>query len=527
MVRQRVCIFCPPLRFDNDDGFQRHLSDLLCRLETSISVFSPNYHSIFDGWLCYGVALFLVCSMRLGAMALPGGAVGSTVRRSISSVGVFQCQTCPAPCVWTGAHSSYQPQNRFATPTAPTRFFSSRPSFISKVLEQVKKDIASSPELQQEVDKLRKKSKDKRSSTEEAAYTLKQKVSAGWSATSKFASSAAVKISKLNTDILSSWESVGEKHPSMKKGHGYATKLFGCVGTIAKKGAEIGVALGRALADAFASDSEDKARERNQQWRDQMAARQKAEQTDSDRASQTDDETSGTSETQAKTSGVSTKVNGMNVSETLKEEFGLVLVEETAWDKFGSKLRDNPFLERFWGSESPVFSKIFGETEQGAALRDMKAADPSFRLPEFVDLFEHVIAPHMLHCYLEGDIDSLRAHCGDAAFGSISATIKERKSAKLTMDPTVLMLRRAELQGITRMDESLPWFVFTFSAQQINCLRNEEGKIIMGAVDDIREVVYSVAVSKHPEPTADLQYPWMVREMAIVGNTPTCWIIDS
>ena len=33
-----------------------------------------------------------------------------------------------------------------------------------------------------------------------------------------------------------------------------------------------------------------------------------------------------------------------------------------------------------------------------------------------------------------------------------------------------------------------PSFVFTFNAQQVNCLRDEDGDIVEGGVDDIRHV---------------------------------------
>ena len=58
-----------------------------------------------------------------------------------------------------------------------------------------------------------------------------------------------------------------------------------------------------------------------------------------------------------------------------------------------------------------------------------------------------------------------------------------------------------------------PWFVYTFESQQINCLRSAAtGKVVQGAADDIRRVIYSFAISRHPKPeTAGLIYPWIVR----------------
>lgn len=43
-------------------------------------------------------------------------------------------------------------------------------------------------------------------------------------------------------------------------------------------------------------------------------------------------------------------------------------------------------------------------------------------------------------------------------------------------------------------------------------MRDKDKNVIVGAIDDIREVVYSVALTKHPAPEQPgLEYPWQVR----------------
>ncbi|KAF8820837.1 putative mitochondrial inner membrane translocase TIM44 [Cardiosporidium cionae] len=215
-----------------------------------------------------------------------------------------------------------------------------------------------------------------------------------------------------------------------------------------------------------------------------------------------------------------------NQAETTEEadlpvDTALVLAKESAWDRFGTKLKDMPFLQNFF--ENPFLGKLFGETEIAASIREMKLEDSSFRLPEFMEIVEEVVAPHLIDCFLQGDTDSLRLHCGEAAFSAASSSIKERELMKVQLDPTVLQLRGVELKGARRVEDGTPWFIFTFTAQQINCLRDSHGIVVSGAIDDIREVVYSMALTKHPEPdTFGLHYPWMVKELAIIGNT-ACW----
>ncbi|GBE60589.1 mitochondrial import inner membrane translocase subunit, putative [Babesia ovata] len=87
-------------------------------------------------------------------------------------------------------------------------------------------------------------------------------------------------------------------------------------------------------------------------------------------------------------------------------EDALVLSKESAWERFGSRLRDMPFLTNFF--ENPLFEQLFGKSTLATAIRDMKQLDPYFNIPELMELVEHVVAPHIVQCYLTGDDESLK-----------------------------------------------------------------------------------------------------------------------
>ncbi|ETW33219.1 hypothetical protein PFTANZ_06063 [Plasmodium falciparum Tanzania (2000708)] len=215
-----------------------------------------------------------------------------------------------------------------------------------------------------------------------------------------------------------------------------------------------------------------------------------------------------------------TTVENNETENDKSQNYELILAQESAWDKFGSKLKDMPFLNNFF--ENPILGKLFGETELAAALREMKMIDKNFKLSELMYLFEYVISKHIVESYLIGDEETLRLHCGSSAFNSLNASITEKKKKKVFLDTNVLIYKNHELKGAQRMEESSPWFIFTFHTQQINCLKNKNDEIIEGKIDDIREVVYTIALSKHPEPEKEgLLYPYIVREFAIIGNTPS------
>lgn len=37
------------------------------------------------------------------------------------------------------------------------------------------------------------------------------------------------------------------------------------------------------------------------------------------------------------------------------------------------------------------------------------------------------------------------------------------------------------VSGASAMPDKTPWFIFTFTAQQINCMRDKDGKVVIGA----------------------------------------------
>merc|ERR1712032_4553 len=195
---------------------------------------------------------------------------------------------------------------------------------------------------------------------------------------------------------------------------------------------------------------------------------------------------------------------------------------DSSWDRFGAGLRDMPFLSSVF--DNPFFDRVFGESEIAASIREMKEMDREFRLEDFAEDIEYVVAPHIIKSFLEGDQASLEKQCGEAAFAAVNASIQARQSQKMSLDKSILAgPKDLELKAAKLMDKGAPCFIWTFNTQQVNCLRDRAGEIIEGDVDDIRTVYYAMAVTRHPEMEGlNLEYPWQISELAIVGNQP-CW----
>jgi import inner membrane translocase subunit TIM44 len=194
-------------------------------------------------------------------------------------------------------------------------------------------------------------------------------------------------------------------------------------------------------------------------------------------------------------------------------------------------MKDMPFLNAFFNN--PLMDSLFGETEISASIRQMKEnVDPNFRLDEFVEEIESIVTPKFVKWYLEGNADKLKPHCGEAAFAAVNASINARRKQKLELDTNILAgpsdfeLKAAKsgTLGEDAAGSASPLFVFTFNAQQINCLRDAEGNVVEGAVDDIRQLFYAIALQRNPKANSSsaLEFPWQIQEIAILGNQP-CW----
>lgn len=194
---------------------------------------------------------------------------------------------------------------------------------------------------------------------------------------------------------------------------------------------------------------------------------------------------------------------------------------EASWDRFGACVRDMPLLSAFF--DNPGLKHLHGESEIAATIRVMQRIDPTFRLEGFRKDIETLVVPHIIKSYLKGDSEALEMLCGQAAFAAVNASIKARKQQELFLSTATLAgPRELELAGAKSMEQGSPCFIWTFNMQQVNCLRNNAGEIIEGAVDDIRTVSYAMAVTRHPDADSrsGLECPWQVSELAILGNQP-------
>jgi len=390
-----------------------------------------------------------------------------------------------------------------------------RNSFIKQVMEQVKRDMESDDKLKKDWEKVQKSSERMKERSEQGGEKIAkvgETLQSLSSKTSEILSSFKDKANTAASSTSSRLNQATEENEALRKARDWSkSTATASSGVLGKTKEKLGGVLD-ASSQAFSIfTDEHKKGERTKQWkvsRDAVAAAEAERKEKAEAAAAAAKEAGEEASSQA--------------SAAAEPESALVVskAHSSSWDRFGAGLRDMPFLSSVF--ENPLFDRVFGESEIAASIREMKELDYSFHLEEFAEDVEYIVAPHIIQSYLDGDAEALQKHCGDAAFAAVHAGIKERVRQKMTLDSTILSgPKEVELKGAKLMETGAPCFIWTFNMQQVNCLRDAEGEIIEGAVDDIRTVCYAMAITRHPElEKMDLEYPWQVSELAILWNQP-------
>ncbi|KFH12930.1 putative mitochondrial import inner membrane translocase TIM44 [Toxoplasma gondii VAND] len=409
-------------------------------------------------------------------------------------------------------------------------------SFIKSVLAQVKQDMERNHELKKAMEDLKasslsQKSEKLSSRVQEAAATASALASQVANQTQTLWGDAATQASRmqqlLKDKAFTPIQEATEQNAALK----------GVAQAVGRARQRLNHALSKvASATEIFRDDVDDAEKKAAKWRQDMAVKRFKEQEARKREQElaqrpSDSEADGADEGAKKPQGAGEREGGeRRTEEEEPREDALVLSQRTSWDRFSTKFKEMSFLQNFF--ENPLVAQLFGETEIAASIREMKILDPKFKLADMHNMMERVIAAHIVQAFLLGDEGTLAVHCAEGAFAAMRASIIERRAQKVRLDSEILQLGNVELVGARRSltppicatqnfsADECPWFVYTFTCQQVNCLRSEvDGRVVEGREDDIRRVVYSIAVSKHPKPeTEGLLYPWMIREIAIIGS---------
>lgn len=123
----------------------------------------------------------------------------------------------------------------------------------------------------------------------------------------------------------------------------------------------------------------------------------------------------------------------------------------------------------------------------GAGVAAIHAADPSFSLDGFLSgarmAFEMIV-----DAYANGDKKVLRPLLADEVYGPFSQAIDTRARAGETLESELAGVRKVEAIDV-RMDGSMALVTVRFVSEQVNVLKDAEGRIVEGDPGQVTDVV--------------------------------------
>jgi import inner membrane translocase subunit TIM44 len=156
-----------------------------------------------------------------------------------------------------------------------------------------------------------------------------------------------------------------------------------------------------------------------------------------------------------------------------------------------------------------VVDSLIAETEQGRALRDIKALDSGFDEFEFISDMRDNFIPRIATAFFRLDNAVLAAQCRETALAQMKAVAAARETEGLRHDGTVLSVSKVELMQAKQLEDAgggtLPLLLVSAQVQYIHAVRNKVVRVVTArrcAHPVIERSVASrpAAPSPHPPP---------------------------
>ncbi|HEX6980640.1 MAG TPA: Tim44/TimA family putative adaptor protein [Alphaproteobacteria bacterium] len=136
--------------------------------------------------------------------------------------------------------------------------------------------------------------------------------------------------------------------------------------------------------------------------------------------------------------------------------------------------------------EAATDVKIPAGSPVEAGLTQIRVADPNFDVSAFLEgartAFELIVL-----AYSQGDTATLRPLLSDEVYDNFVSVIRARQNAKQTLETTLVGIRSADVTD-ARMEGRSAFVTVKFVSEQINALRDEEGKVIEGSPTEVATV---------------------------------------
>lgn len=147
---------------------------------------------------------------------------------------------------------------------------------------------------------------------------------------------------------------------------------------------------------------------------------------------------------------------------------------------------------------SDIMGGLFSKTELSDTLTEICKIDPNFNEKQFIRDCETDIIPNILEAMIRGDLAILKDWCFESTYNVIATPIAQAQKAGYYLDSKILDIENVDVV-MGKVMEQGPVLIVTFQTQQIMCVRNAKHEVIEGDPEKVMRVNYVWVLCRDPE----------------------------
>lgn len=138
---------------------------------------------------------------------------------------------------------------------------------------------------------------------------------------------------------------------------------------------------------------------------------------------------------------------------------------------------------------SDITGNLFSKTELSETLTEICKIDPNFGVKKFLHDCETDIIPNILEALIQGKLDILKDWCFESVYNILANPIVQAQKAGFILDSKIIEIENIDL-AMGKVMEQGPVLIITFQTQQIMCVRNMKNEVVEGDPDKVLRVNY-------------------------------------
>lgn len=414
------------------------------------------------------------------------------------------------PVVYRSGHGLLAP-NTFNKCLTPQLFYSARPSFLSRIVSNLKNEFEKNKEMKENLKKFREEAEKLEQS--DALKSARKKFNVVESEASKSSELLKERLDTIKgrvSDVLEEAAKTDLGKKAGQFGEELSRSARGVSDSISEKGKQIGQS---GTFQSISQASEIVRKEINTQgiehnvYKSPITLRKRVETTAEDDARVFEANTEATGielhkDSKFYQSWENFKNNNQYVNKVLD------------W-KMKYEESENPVIRAsrlLTDKVSDVMGNLFSKTELSETLTEICKIDPNFEAKQFLRDCENDIIPNVLEAMIRGDLAILKDWCFESTYNIIATPISQAQKLGYYLDSKILDIENVELV-MGKVMEQGPVLIITFQTQQIMCVRDAKNVVVEGDPEKVMRYNYVWVLCRDPN-ELNSKAAWRLMELS-------------